>query len=461
MNRNNPLGRKPGTFQQAVARSALLLGLSSLVSGCYFLPTAVRDFTRPGGTPPWWCKGTPDLGQEECQNFSLNLDINMVVAGQYTTLSKLSAAGGAEVVNRPANIGVAFTNVPTPGSFDPNVPNVFLYEGANPDSRLVGFAWEIDADTAPAGFVGDRDVWTQDSTTGNWWLTVWVVRGYENHPNVFAASHPCLTSTASILTSTTDACFTASHTEPFEVVVSNDDGYGAEGIDALVEGLYALPNITVHVVAPLANQSGGGGNITNAPYTISGSPALTLSGRPATAVSSSDPAKLPSGSGWPADSVLYALSVNHMALSPELVLTGINHGQNMGSIVPYSGTVGAARRARMNGVPAIASSQGGFTPPFDFPTGVAATLALVEEWRLGRTVNTPNSVLNINIPTCAPGYSVRGTVQTVVATNTNNYALQDCSSTAPASSVISDIDAFNKGFIGIADVGVNKPPNWP
>jgi len=460
MNKINDIGTKPSTFRRSAAKAAVLLGLTSLVSGCYFLPTAVRDYTRPGGTPPWWCKGSPDLNQTDCQNFSLNLDFHMIVAGQYATLSSLTAVGGTEVVNRPANIGVAYTNVATPVAFDPNVPNVMLFDGNSPNSRLVGYAWEIDADAAPAGFAGDRDVWTQDGTTGNWWLTVWVVRGYENHPNVFAASHPCLTSTSSILTSTADACFTASHTQPFEVVVSNDDGYSAHGIDAIVEGLYALPNVTVHVVAPLANQSGGGGNTTNAPFTISGSAVTTLSGRPATAVSSSDPAKLPSGSAWPADSVIYALSANFMALSPELVVTGINEGQNMGSITPFSGTVGAARAARKNGVPAIASSQGLGTPP-DFATGAAATLALIEEWRLGRTVNTTSSVLNINIPTCAPGFSVRGTVQTVVATNATNYTLQDCSSAAPAGSVISDIDAFNKGFIGIADVGVSKPPNWP
>jgi 5'-nucleotidase len=150
-----------------------------------------------------------------------------------------------------------------------------------------------------------------------------------------------------------------------------------------------------------------------------------------------------------------------MKLSPEIVISGINQGQNMGSIVGLSGTVGAARTARRNGVPAIATSQGGIAPPNDYPTGVTATLALLEEWRLGRTVNTTASVLNVNIPTCAVGFSVRGTVQTVVATNSTNYTLQDCSSTAPANSVISDIDAFNKGFIGIADVGVSKPPNWP
>lgn len=459
MTKINQLETKFGTYRRTAAKTALLLGLSTVVSGCYFYPAAVRDYTRLGGTTPWWCQGTPDLTQEECQNFSLNLDFSMSAAVVHTKLSTLTAAGGAEIVNRPANIGVAFTKVPTPTTFNPNSPNVLLYDGNSPESRLVGFAWEVDSDTAPEGFVGNRDAWSQNGTTGNWWLAAWVVRGYENHPNVFAASHPCLTSTSSILTSTSDACFTASHTEPFEVVVSNDDGYGSAGIDAIVEGLYALPNVTVHVVAPLTNQSGGGGNTTNPPYTISGSAVTTLSGKTATAVSSTDPAKL-DGSAWPADSVIYALSVSHLALSPELVVTGINQGQNMGSVTPFSGTVGAARAARKNGVPAIASSQG-FGSPSDFPAGTVATLALIEEWRLGRTVNTTNSVLNINIPTCLSGYVVRGTVQTVVATNSANYNLQDCSSTAPANSVISDIDAFNKGFVGIADVGVSKPPNWP
>lgn len=460
MNNINQIGKKAGTFQRSAAKAAMVLGLTTMVSGCYFFPAALRDYARPGGTTPWWCKGSPDLTQEECQAFSLNLDFDSVLAAQYPVLSGFTAVGATEIADRPANIGVAFTRVPTPTTFDPNVPNVLLYDGNSPTSRVVGIAWEIDSDTAPAGFAGDRDVWNQNGATGNWWLTLWVVRGHENHPDIFAASHPCLTSTSSILTSTNDACFTASHTEPFEVVVGNDDGYSAAGIDAIVEGLYALPNVTVHVVAPLTNQSGGGGNTTQPPYVISGSAVTTLSGRPATAVSSNNPAK-PDGSAWPADAVVYALATNHMSLSPELVVTGINQGQNMGSVTPLSGTVGAARAARKNGVPAIASSQGGLVAPNDFPTGTTATLALIEEWRLGRTVNTASSVLNINIPTCASGFVVRGTVQTVVATNPTNYTLQDCSSTAPASSVIHDIDAFNKGFIGIADVGVSKPPNWP
>jgi 5'-nucleotidase len=159
--------------------------------------------------------------------------------------------------------------------------------------------------------------------------------------------------------------------------------------------------------------------------------------------------------------VLYALGT--LYLSPELVISGINEGQNMGSVVGISGTVGAARRARLNYVPAIASSQG--TGP-NFATsgiadGVAATLALLEEWRLGRTVNTSNSVLNINIPTCVSGLFPRGTVQTEVSTGSANYTVQDCASAAAIGTVLHDIDAFNKGFIGIADVGKIQPPNWP
>jgi 5'-nucleotidase len=149
---------------------------------------------------------------------------------------------------------------------------------------------------------------------------------------------------------------------------------------------------------------------------------------------------------------------------PEIVLSGINTGQNIGFLSSLSGTVGAARMARRNYVAGIASSQGGFSAPNDFPAGVAATLALLEEWRLGRTVNTHESVLGINIPTCAPGSSIRGTLQTVVAPTLGSgqsYVTQDCTSTVPVIDIHDDIDAFNNGFIGITDLGLDQPSNWP
>lgn len=443
-------------FKVAPGRLLAVLVLTASVSGCYWTE-ARRDYTRDG-TVPWWCKGSPDLVKAECMSLSLSFDGGLYFAYQYPTVGDFAAAGATEISNRPDDIGVAYTNVATPSTFNSDTPNVLLYDGTSPTSRLVGVAWEVSGATAPEGFDGDRDVWSQDPTTENWWLTAWVVRGYQNHPNVFAASHPCLTSTGSILTSTSDACFQAAHTEPFEVLVTNDDGYTAEGIDALVEGLYGLTNVTVNVVAPAANQSGSGDAVTGPGYTVSASAATTPSGRPALALSSTDPAR-PNGSASPADTVIYAFNV--LKLSPELVLSGINAGQNMGPLASNSGTIGAARTARRNGTPAIASSQGRLNPPQDFPTGVTATLALLEEWRLGRTVNTTSSVLNINIPTCAPSTSVRGTLQTVVAPDMlgRSYTSQNCSSTETV--INDDVDAFNHGFIGIADVGASKPPNWP
>lgn len=432
-------------------KAGVCLTVLALLSGCYFT-AAVRDFDRPGGTTPWWCKGSPDLAEQQCLDFSFNLDV--IVFGATLSPSLADFTGSTQIADRPDNIGVAFTRIPTPTTFNPNAPNVYLYDGTSPTSRLVGVAWEIDSDSAPDGFAGNRDVWSQDPNSQNWWLTAWVIQGHQNHPNVFAASHPCLTSNGSILTSTTDTCYTDSHTEPFEVLVANDDGVQAAGIDALVEGLYALPNTVVHVVAPSANQSGAGGSTTPAPYVVSGVPATTLSGRPATAVLSTDPADA-AGSGSPADAVIFALG--NQSLSPDVLLSGINEGQNYSNIARiFSGTVGAARAGRTRGVPAIATSQGivaGETP--DFPAGVTATLALLEEWRLGRTVNTTKSVLNINIPTCLDPLSPRGTVNTVVKTAIepgDQYALQDCASAEPIENISNDLEAFNHGFIGITDI---------
>lgn len=453
MNKINIRNIKAGPGLRRLASASLVAALAAMTSGC-FLQTLDRDVKRGSLATPWWCSGVADTN--ECYSRSLLLDIANLYAEPYPTLDKV--LGAVAVPGAPANTGHAVALPGAPATFNSAYPNVLLYAGSDPDSRLAGVAWRILSEDAPEGFPGAADTWTEGNP-GEWWLSAWIVRGYENHPNVFAAGHPCLAPGVT-LSSTTDACFTASHTEPFEVVVTNDDGVGAPGIDALVEGLYGLPDVTVQVVAPAENQSGSGGQTTGPTYVVTAGSTTTASGKPATEVFSSDPAR-PNGSGSPADSVLYALGPMH--LSPELVLSGINEGQNMGSVVGISGTVGAARRARLNYVPAIASSQGtgaGFATT-GLEDGVAATLALLEKWRLGRTVNTSNSVLNINIPTCLSGYDVRGTVQTVVSTGSANYNVQDCASTALIGSVVHDIDAFNKGFIGIADVGVSKPPNWP
>ena len=81
---------------------------------------------------------------------------------------------------------------------------------------------------------------------------------------------------------------------PLRILVTNDDGVAAPGIDALVNALQNIPNVEVTVIAPATNQSGTGPNFTTSPITVS--PATTASGDAATAVA-----------GFPADTVLYGV----------------------------------------------------------------------------------------------------------------------------------------------------------
>ena len=87
---------------------------------------------------------------------------------------------------------------------------------------------------------------------------------------------------------------TTAPAETLDILVSNDDGFDAEGIDAVVEALIALPDTNVTVVAPAENQSGSGGNTT--PGELTATEEETLSGYPVTAVQ-----------GFPADAVNYGL----------------------------------------------------------------------------------------------------------------------------------------------------------
>jgi 5'-nucleotidase len=121
------------------------------------------------------------------------------------------------------------------------------------------------------------------------------------------------------------------------ILLTNDDGYGAEGLRALQEALEDFA--TVSVVAPFAEQSGT---------------AQSLTLRRPIVVHPRSPRHW-AVEGTPADAVIVAL---HKLLPerPELVISGINHGANMGENVYYSGTVGAAREAALHHIPAVAMS---------------------------------------------------------------------------------------------------------
>jgi 5'-nucleotidase len=121
------------------------------------------------------------------------------------------------------------------------------------------------------------------------------------------------------------------------ILVSNDDGYTAPGIEALVHALRDLAEISV--VAPEVNHSGA-------------SNSLTLS-RPLAVK------KAPNGftyvNGTPSDCVHVALT-GLLDRRPDLIVSGINNGANMGDDTLYSGTVAAAAEGYLFGIPSIAFS---------------------------------------------------------------------------------------------------------
>jgi 5'-nucleotidase len=220
------------------------------------------------------------------------------------------------------------------------------------------------------------------------------------------------------------------------VLVSNDDGVKAPGIDALVKGLRTLPKVKVTVVAPAANQSGTGGKTTAG--VLAATKTTTKSGYPAIAVE-----------GFPADSVNYALSKVVKRSSVDLVIAGINQGANLGPFVDLSGTVGAARAAAQKGLPALATSQG--TPTnADFRDGVTQTLAWV---KANRTRLKPGTVQNLNIPECSTGHA-RGTTPTTstptLATGVNPFVAVDC--TQKARPATAEIPAFLQGFATLTKI---------
>ncbi|WEF33505.1 5'/3'-nucleotidase SurE [Pseudoduganella chitinolytica] len=160
-----------------------------------------------------------------------------------------------------------------------------------------------------------------------------------------------------------------------KILISNDDGYLAPGINALADALSQIADIVV--VAPDSNRSGA-------------SNSLSLD-RPLSMQQAANGFYFVNGT--PTDCVHIALT-GLLAEPPDLVVSGINHGPNMGDDTLYSGTVAAATEGYLFGIPAIAFSQGtyGWSHIED-----AAKAARDIVQRYAEALQKPY-LLNVNIP---------------------------------------------------------------
>ena len=160
------------------------------------------------------------------------------------------------------------------------------------------------------------------------------------------------------------------------ILLSNDDGYLAPGLRILAEALSKLH--TVSVVAPDRNRSAA-------------SNSLTLE-RPLRAGVGDNGFTYVNGT--PTDCVHLAIT-GLLKSEPDIVISGINDGANMGDDVLYSGTVAAATEGRFLGLPAIAVSMGSYEPQY-FETAAKAIVQIVDQ--LQKQPLTQDSILNVNVP---------------------------------------------------------------
>jgi 5'-nucleotidase len=160
------------------------------------------------------------------------------------------------------------------------------------------------------------------------------------------------------------------------ILLANDDGYQARGLRTLAERLSAFAEVTI--VAPDRNRSGASNSLTlETPLRVERVETNTYY-----------------INGTPTDCVHIAITglLDHV---PDMLISGINHGANLGDDVLYSGTVAAAMEGRFLGIPSIAVSLVGAGSEH-FATAADLVARLVE-----RHVTDPlptDSILNVNVP---------------------------------------------------------------
>lgn len=179
------------------------------------------------------------------------------------------------------------------------------------------------------------------------------------------------------------------------ILLTNDDGIEAEGLRAVRSALLGVEGIELDVIAPDSNRSAiARGITTRAPLAVAEVPFDDGGTGFAT-------------DGTPVDCVRFA-DLGLGGGRPDLIVSGINHGANLGDDVTYSGTVAAALEGIILGIPAIAVSQQsskremGFRFGRDFDFGVASRFTAELVRRLENEPMPADTLININCPAGEP-----------------------------------------------------------
>jgi 5'-nucleotidase len=179
------------------------------------------------------------------------------------------------------------------------------------------------------------------------------------------------------------------------VLLTNDDGIQAKGLNALRKELRGIEGLELHVIAPDSNRSATARSIT------------TRSPLWVEEIAFDDGSTGFASDGTPVDCVRFA-ELGLVGKRPELIISGINHGSNLGDDITYSGTVAAALEGIVLGIPAIAISQQSAAREMDFRWGREFDFSLAACFAaqlVGRVVKEPlpaDTLLNVNCPAGPP-----------------------------------------------------------
>ncbi|WP_052402071.1 5'/3'-nucleotidase SurE [Muricoccus aerilatus] len=243
---------------------------------------------------------------------------------------------------------------------------------------------------------------------------------------------------------------------PLNIVLTNDDGYNAPGIQTLYNALVSAGH-NVHIVAPAVNQSAqgsslGGTSALSSPISITEfSPGnYYVDGRPATAT-------------------LVGLDDLFSGNRPDLVISGTNRGENIGESENISGTVNGAVQALFEGVPAIAISAGSFQGSYDAAFANSANFMvdflhqLQSSQAAGQSLLPVGSGLTVNVPGNPVLAGIAVTTVTQESTSSFPYALTPSgayaegfvTNTSPSGSPTSEGSQFLTNHITISPIDGN------
>jgi 5'-nucleotidase len=229
------------------------------------------------------------------------------------------------------------------------------------------------------------------------------------------------------------------------ILVSNDDGYFAPGIEILAQTLSHVADITV--VAPERDRSGASNSLTlDRPLFLR---------------------RAPNGfyfvNGTPTDCVHLAVT-GMLDIVPDMVVSGINHGANMGDDTIYSGTVAAATEGYLLGIPSLAVS---LTSKAAAHLDSAAQIALDIVQRFQRQSFAEPVLLNINVPDLPPSelrgnrvtrlgkrHKAEGVVKTVNPRNETVYWVGAAGGAQDAGAG-TDFHAVDNGFVSITPLQID------